>query len=89
MHRDKKRQLATSRAAWIAGCEGREISAKLVSALMEEVLGQCGRKERRWRKQRQRRIRPKMDDGTRVSQWLNRERKEVTSQGNVHRNVTF
>ena len=88
MHRDK-RLLAASRAAWIAGCEGREISAKLVSALREEVLGQCGRKEWRWRKQRQRRIRPKMNDGARVSRWLNRESKEVTSQGNVHRNATF
>ena len=43
MHRDK-RLLATSRAAWIAGFEGREISAKLVSALRGEVVGAVWKK---------------------------------------------
>ena len=43
MHRDK-RLLAASRAAWIAGFEGRKISVKLVSALMGEVVGAVWRK---------------------------------------------
>ena len=58
MHRDK-RLLATSRAAWIAGFEGRKISAKLVSVLMGGDVGAVWGNEWIWRNLRQRRIRPK------------------------------